>query len=131
MDLIEQYREELENDAKIDRFNLTDIQMKLPGIKHKWVARLINHKKELNKLKDTLKQVKEKLVEDLQKEAKVILTTPTLERKADAHEVCQKLQAEIRNQELIILYLEKVENIFRTMSYDLSNVVQLIKLEET
>ena len=46
----EKYSEELKEDTKVDELNLLQKQLMLPGIKHKWVARLINQKRFLNEL---------------------------------------------------------------------------------
>ena len=50
-EIIEQYTIESSIDTNIDRLNVTDIQEKLVNNKHKWSARLINHKIKLNKYK--------------------------------------------------------------------------------
>ena len=50
MDIIDQYIDEMNQDTMFDDFSLKDAQMKLPGIKHKWVGRLIRHKDNINKL---------------------------------------------------------------------------------
>jgi len=44
VDLLERYISELSEDVCIDEFNMKDVQMKLPAIKHKWTGRLIRAK---------------------------------------------------------------------------------------
>ena len=131
MEILDKYSEEIKNDAHIDRFGLTDKQMALPGIKHKWVARLINHKEKLQKLKKIKKLSKIKIIKDLQNESNVTLSNVTLDKKADDNDNVKDVQNKIDQEELIILYLEKVENILRTMSFDIKNLVELIRIEET
>jgi len=129
--VIEVYAKELEKDSHIDRFNVMDKQMMLPAIKHKWVARLINHKKS----KAKLKRLKEKSIQDtmdeIREKSDVALSKIALERMANKTTLIEGINKKIESEELCILYLEKVENIFRSMSYDLSNIVDLMKLEET
>ena len=48
-EIIEQYTIESSIDTNIDRLNVTEVQEKLVNNKHKWSARLINHKIKLNK----------------------------------------------------------------------------------
>ena len=43
MSTLDKYMEEMVQDTSVDNFNLLDIQMKLPAIKHKWVGRLMRH----------------------------------------------------------------------------------------
>ena len=54
-EIIEQYTLESSIDTNIDRLNVTDVQEKLVNNKHKWSARLINHKIKLNKYKIIVK----------------------------------------------------------------------------
>lgn len=130
-DTITKYNEELKLDTNINELNLKEMAMRLPALKHKWVSRLINHKQRNNKLKQLLKQTKDKIIEELKNNSPVILTNPVLEAKADNTEACKKIQNEINEQYLIIDYLEKVETIFRGMSYDVSNLIKIIELETT
>lgn len=131
MDILEKYSKEIEEDAKIDRFGLTDKQMLLPGIKHKWVARLIQHKEKVQKLKKLKKLTKIKLINQLESESNVSLSKVALDNKAENDQSLKDIQEKIEQEELIILYLEKVETILRAMSYDIKNIVDLIKIEET
>jgi len=129
--ILEKYDLELKEDTKLDRFNLMDKQMQLPGIKHKWVARLINHKEKLNKLKKIKVLAKQKLMNELQNSEVVAVSKIVLDKKAEADGTIRNIESQIENEELAILYLEKVENVLRTMSYDIKNLVDLIKIEET
>ena len=104
--------------------------MMLPGKKHKWVARLIQHKDELNKLKKLQKKLKDKTIERLKNESNVTLTIPTLEKKAENTDLLKGIAQKIKNQQLIIEYLEKVEQVFRSMTWDIKNVIEIMKLEE-
>jgi len=131
MNIIEKYDNEIKDDAHMDRFSLTDKQMSLPGIKHKWVARLINHKDQLYKLKKIKKLSKMKLINNLQNTSNVALSKIVLDKKADEDTSVKEIQDKIAEEELIILYLEKVETILRAMSFDIKNLVELIKIEET
>ena len=54
-EILNKYDVELSNILTIDEFNIKDIQLKLPGIKHIWAGRLIRHKKELLDVKENLR----------------------------------------------------------------------------
>ena len=128
-DLIEKYSEELKEDTKLNTLNLMDAQLRLPGIKHKWVSRLIHHKMELENIKKLLTEAHDKLADNYHNNAKVKLSNIAIENRIANHDVIIKLHNKINEQEYIILYLEKVEKIFQSMSFDIKNLVELIKLE--
>ena len=59
MNLLESYIDELSTDVQIDEFNMKDIQMKLPSIKHKWTGRLMRAKMVIDeKYKEKLSNVR-------------------------------------------------------------------------
>ena len=47
-----------------------------------------------------------------------------------ANETVEKLTEEIKESEMIVEYLEKVEKIFSAMTYDYKNIVELMKMEQ-
>ena len=65
-EIIEQYTIESSIDTNIDRLNVTDIQEKLVNNKHKWSARLINHKIKLNKYKANRLDLLEEKIDEYQ-----------------------------------------------------------------
>ena len=93
--------------------------MRLPAIKHKWVGRWITAKITLSKLKrartDHLEQIKESMI----KEEPVMVSDSFLIRSANRHPGIQKIDAMIDEQELVIDYLEKVEKICSSTTYDI------------
>jgi hypothetical protein len=54
-----------------------------------------------------------------------------IERKIEASTEIIKIDEEIQDSEIIIEYLEKVETIFRSMTYDLKNIVDITRMETT
>lgn len=129
MELLDKYNEELKEDTKIDVLNLRDVQLKLPAIKHKWVARLISHKHEISKLNDLIDKAKETIIEKQLKDSTVKVSRPTLEKMVENNDVILKIRNNIKEHELLILYLEKVEKILSTTTYDIKNLVEIMKLE--
>jgi hypothetical protein len=130
--MFEEFNKELQEDTKIDQINLLDKQMMLPAIRHKWVARLIEYKRKLNSLNRKKKALKESVLESLkQKGIPTGIPKANLDNKINSSDVVLKIQEDIEEVEIIIEYLEKVELIFRSMTYDYSNIVKLISLETT
>ena len=134
MNIIEQYQEELQKDMHIDELNVTQVAHILPSIKHKWVARLINSKIKINKLEKLKKDSKEQLIFKV-KESSTNQSLLSIDRAIDNSEEYKKniskIDEEIENLKIIVLYLEKIENIFKSMTFDIKNIIDLNKLETT
>lgn len=129
MEQFEKYIKEMDVDVEIDEFNIKETQMKLPALKHKWVGRLIRHKGvlgELNNRRDnTIKQIAKELIDT----ATYQVTLPTAQKAAEKHEKVKKIDAEIRENKLIVEFLEKSERIFSSMTFDIKNITEIMKLE--
>ena len=134
MNIIEQYQEELQKDMHIDELNVTQVAHILPYIKHKWVARLINAKIKIYKLEKLKKDSKEQLIFKI-KETSTNQSLLSIDRSIDNSEDYKKniskIDEEIENLKIIVLYLEKIENIFKSMTFDIKNIIDLNKLETT
>lgn len=129
--MLDQYIKELEADLKIDELYLKDYALKLPGIKHKWAGRCIRHKLELANLKKDKETLKSTLIKKLNETASVKLTTPVLEKMADSTSEVKDFYLRIRELELVIELLEKTEKTLSSASYDIKNILEIIKLETT
>jgi len=127
--LYEQYLIEINKDLELDRIILEEKQLKLPGIKGKWIGRLINHKKGIDNLwklyNQAIKQVTEKIIKD----SPVAISKPVAQKSAEEDELILKIRREIKDQERIVEYLDKMEKVFSSMTYDIRNVVDMIKQE--
>ena len=124
--------EELKKDTHIDELNLLEKQLTLPGIKHKWVSRLIDQKRILNNLEKKKKITKAAVISSLASEGiPPGVPKSILDKKIDASEAIQKIDSDISEVLLSIEYLEKIENILRSMTYDIKNIIEINKLETT
>lgn len=130
MEIIEKYTKELADDCQITMLNLRDAQMRLPGVKHKWIARLINHKIELGRIKKMIVEAKNTIVERQIKENKVAVSRPTLERMAEENPTVLKMREKYEEHEYAVMYLEKVEQILRNVTFDVKNLTEIMKLEQ-
>lgn len=126
---LNQYEAEFAEDSKINEMNIRDKQMMLPGIKHKYVAYLVKHKRK----KYELESIKKQAISDLLAKASpdIGLSTPAMSKKHEGHPAIKKINSLIEEQDIIISYLEKVEYITRSMTYDLSNLIKILELETT
>ena len=129
MSLLEQYVIEMGKDVEFDDFTIKETQMKLPAIKHKWVGRLVRHKQELHRKRAEYEQVKKRLVEEARKNSTYQVTTPALEKIVTKHDTLVKRQHEIDDIELIIELLERAEKLFSSMSFDMKNLIEIMKME--
>lgn len=129
--LIEDYLLDLKEDTKIDQFNIKDRSMRLPGIKHKWVGRLIRHRLEVDKLLASRKSTVEKIAETLQRESPVVLPNDRAIKMASTHDKIAELDEQIRLQKIYVDFLERVEKICSGMSFDIRNAQEIMKLETT
>jgi hypothetical protein len=129
---LEDFKIELQEDTRIDEINLSQKQLMLPAIKHKWVARLIEHKRRLNSLKRKKKTVRAAVIISLEREGLPPgLPKSALDKKIDSSDAILKIDEEIEDTEIIVEYFEKVESIFRSMTYDIKNIIDINRLETT
>tara|TARA_R100001015_G_C4516959_1_gene87044 strand:- start:218 stop:622 length:405 start_codon:yes stop_codon:yes gene_type:complete len=128
-EIIEQYTIESSIDTNIDRLNVTDVQEKLVNNKHKWSARLINHKIKLNKYKAIRLAILEEKIEEYQNTQPVMVNRSIAEKAVIKKKDIRVIDDKINNELLII---QHVENIYKNISFatnDIKNLVELMKLE--
>jgi len=130
-ELLEKYITELDADVKIDQFNLKEVQLALPGIKHKWSGRLVRHKIDLNELnlKRSLKLTE--IVNQIEYQSPAPLPKPIIEKNALKHSALFEIDTQITYTKLIIEFLEKTEKTLSSMTFDISNIVKIITIETT
>lgn len=132
MEFFDKIKKEIQEDLKLDRISLLEKQLILPAIKHKWVSRLIEQKRTKNFLQKKKKMLKEEVLKTLaDKDIPVNIPKASLDKKVESSDTIKKIDQEIEEVDLIIDYLEKVESICRSMTFDIKNAVELEKLETT
>lgn len=129
MKQLEEYIKEMGVDVELDEFNLKDVQMKLPALKHKWVGRLIRHKGESSRLIETRDRAIKEIAQEIIDTATYQITLPTAQKAAEKHSRIKTLDENIKEQKLIVEFLEKSERIFSSMSFDIKNITEIMKLE--
>jgi predicted xylose isomerase-like sugar epimerase len=132
MDLFDKFQEEIKNDTQIDQMNLMDRQMMLPAIKHKWVARLIEQKRTRNSLERKKKILREEVLKKLESGGiPTGVPKASIKEKVEASDTIKKINEDLEDTNLLIDYLEKIEGIFRSMTFDIKNITEISKLETT
>ncbi len=104
--------------------------MRLPGRKYYWVAQLIKSKIERNATFEKKKQLKKNITKEVIATSPVKLSQSAAEQAAERHESLASLTAKIKELDLIIEYLEKVEKTMSQMGFDIKNIVELQKMEQ-
>ena len=131
IDLFTEYHQKIEEFLKIDELNMKDAQMALPSVRHYWVGRLMFHKQQINKLKKTKEKATKALRIKLENESPIGLSPKTIAESISKHEVMQKIDDEITNNELLVEYLSKVEMNFRDAQFGMNTLTKIITLETT
>jgi hypothetical protein len=130
MELLDRYIKEIEEDLKIDEFNIKEVSLRVPAKKHFWVSRLINHKRNLLKLEHDKSNFKKAVIQELHNQAPVKLSQVTADNTAESHEKIRDINVKIAEEKLIIEFLEKTEKTFSALGFDISNVIKIIQLEQ-
>lgn len=125
--LLMAYQEEVKQDLKVDELSLKDKTMLVPTIKHKWVGRLMVHKLQLRKLEEA----KKKAVRDIVDKSPVSLSKTSVNNIVGGNGEISTIQDNIDKLEVIIEYLEKVEKMTGSLTWDCKNLIDLQKLETT
>ena len=121
MKILDEYMEEMETDTKLDVFTAQTVQSKLPAIKHKWVGRLIRHKQTVHQLEAQLKSKKSSLLKQVKDEAPYKISSPVAARAIEDQPSVVEIYNQIADEKLIITFLEKVERIFNSMTFDIKS----------
>jgi len=129
--VLNEYIKELENDLKIDELYLKDYTLKLPGIKHKWAGRCIRHKSDLFELKSQKEKLKRIIKEKILENSAVKPSLPVLDKLVESADELKEFDRKINELALVVELLEKTEKTLSSTSYDLKNLIDIIKLETT
>lgn len=129
MDLLERYISELSEDVCIDEFNMKDVQMKLPAIKHKWTGRLIRTKIDIDQKYKSKYVLVEKVAQKLVEESPVTISLPHARKKAEEHVDVKAIATEIGQLRLVVEFLEKTEKTLSSITFDIKNLIEIIKIE--
>jgi uncharacterized membrane protein len=132
MDLLDKYCEEIIEDTKIDQINILDKQLMLPAVKHKWISRLMQLKRQKVLLDRKKKDLKEQVLLKITSDGiPTGVPQASIKQKVDSSETIRKIDEDLKDIDIVIEYLEKVEKVFSSFTYDLGNATKLMVLETT
>tara|TARA_Y100000310_G_C20415211_1_gene683976 strand:- start:318 stop:713 length:396 start_codon:yes stop_codon:yes gene_type:complete len=129
MKILDEYLNELSQDTALDEFTVKDMQMKLPAIKHKWAGRLIRTKFEVTNLERGRDRLINKAVQQLIEESPVKLAVPLARQRVEGLDDIQDIKDKIQDTKTIIEFLEKAERILNSMTFDIKNLTEIMKME--
>jgi hypothetical protein len=130
METLKRYISEITKELDINEMNLKESSMRAPARKHFWVSRLINHKVDLNTCKKTKDNLVKSLIVKAEAASPVQLSKASLEKAVESTDEIRKINEQIKEEESIIEYLEKVEKIYSSLTYDIKNMVQMTSMEQ-
>jgi hypothetical protein len=130
MELLKKYIEEVSKDLVLDDFNIKEQTLRLPARKHYWVAQLIKAKIERNHTFEKKRQLKKNITKEVIATSPVKLSQSAAEQAAERHESLYSLTSKIKELDIIIEYLEKVEKTMSQMGFDIKNAVEIMKMEQ-
>tara|TARA_R110002167_G_scaffold9579_17_gene44358 strand:+ start:4738 stop:5145 length:408 start_codon:yes stop_codon:yes gene_type:complete len=128
-DRLLEYIDEMEADVFVDELCVKEVQMKLPGIKHKWVGRLMTHKVIIAKLYRKKEDLKKQTAEKMKTTSMYNMSDNGLDKLIEKQDTVVDINNEIASHQLIVEFLDKTEKIFSSLTWDIKNIVELIKLE--
>lgn len=127
-ELFQKYQSQVEKDLRFNQYNVQDLTMRLPGLKHFWVGKLIEAKINLKKLEDKKKE----LIDTLQNKTRpeIGLSKVSMANIVLNNDTVREINNKIEEYKIIVEYLEKVEKIFHNASFDIKNYIETIKIDE-
>jgi hypothetical protein len=130
MEILKKYISEIGSELNIDEMNLKESSMRAPARKHFWVSRLITHKLELNEAKKLKEKTIKTLMNKVENDSPISMSKLNLEKSIENTDEIKTLNHQIKEHEMIVEYLEKVEKIYSSLTYDIKNMVQMTSLEQ-
>ena len=130
MEILKKYIDEVGKDLVLDDFNIKEVSLRLPARKHYWVAQLIKTKISRNQTFAKKRELKKNITREVIATSPVKLTQSAAEQAAERHDTLTELNNKIREFDVIIEYLEKVEKVMSQMGFDVKNAIDIMKLEQ-
>jgi|TARA_B100000085_G_C18160114_1_gene357062 hypothetical protein len=128
-DIIERYQQEADIDTNLDRLSVTETQERLVSNKHKWAARLTNHKYNINKYVTEKTLLTNQLIEEYQNNQPVSVSRNIAEKAIINNKQLVSINFKIENEILIVDFLDKIYKNVSFATNDIKNLAELIRLE--
>ncbi len=129
MNLLDKYIEELKQELVIDEMNVSAVQRRLPARRHFWAAGLIQHKRDIFRLKKEKDEIEQKIAKELREKSVTKLSIPESISIAKKSSGVRDISEKLYELELVVELLEKAEKNLSSMVWDIKNIVALIQME--
>ena len=129
MDLLDKYIEELKQELVIDELNVMNVQRRLPARRHFWAARLIQHKRDIFRLKKEKDEIEQRIAKELREKSVTKLSIPESISIAKKSSGVKNILEKLYELELVVELLERAEKNLSSMVWDIKNIVALIQME--
>lgn len=118
---------DITEDLKIDRMNLDEKTLRIPSIKHFWVAKLYTTKIRIL----TLEKKKKARIDELKNGyvSEIGLSKTSMMQNLNSDEQIMKINEEMEELKLIVDYLEDAKFVLGRVTDDLKNRIELEKVE--
>lgn len=126
---LENYIDEMAKDVELDELCIKEVQMKIPALRHKWVGRLMRHKSALAHLEHKKRNYKNQAMEKMKDSSMYGVSDAALEKIISKQEPMMNNNEQMKCHRLVIEFLEKAEKIFSSLTFDIKNLIEIIKLE--
>lgn len=126
---IEEFTKKAEIDFSLTDFNLKEQALASPNIKLKWIRVLASEQKLLSVLQERLEEYKKKLLEAQFGHMDVPQFKKELDISKDTG--VKKINNAINTQKDVIRFIEGIVRICQGFGFDIKNVVDLVKLENS
>jgi hypothetical protein len=123
------YMDELKKDTIVNELNLKEKALALPALKAKWVSRLIYHKNSINDLEKNKSKLIRSIVPKVRESMPVKLSDNVIKNTAENTREVQDINNQIDEHKRVVDFLEKIEKVMSSMSFDISNIVKVMQLE--
>ena len=127
--MLNEYIDEMQLDLELDELNIKEVQMKIPALKHKWVGRLMRHKAQIAGLNRKRDAVKIEAGKKMRESSMYNVSNASLDKLIDKQDAMIQLNQEIDDLKIVTEFLEKSDRIFNSLTFDIKNLIEIIKLE--
>lgn len=127
-DEFEKIVKELGDDLKIDRLNMDEKSLKLPSIKHFWIAKLYTSKIQIQKLERKKKDLFKAFAES-DRVMEIGLSKDAIQRQFNATSTVQEINEKMEELKIIVEYLEDAKFVLGRATDDIKNRIELEKVE--
>lgn len=128
---IEAIKAEYDEDIEFDEFNLREIQLKIPSLKAKWSAKLSINEALYHEWKEKRDLVLIAIMKEIETKTDAPIAKTTLEVMAKKDPRYKKVLEKMRSLDIINKFLERVERNIQSMTWDMKNVLDELKIENS